>query len=464
MTTKTSKNGRHTAAGKNRVRRQAARPETPPGPPSHGSLEARLLDPETQLSEWRRTPPKYSVDVDALNRPLKLNLGAGVTNFPGYLNVDDKLGTKVFPLAHIDDESVEEIRASHILEHFGHQQVQQVLSHWVSKLKPGGRIRIAVPDFEKIARLYLDGQPINPQGYVMGGQIDQYDVHGTLFDRELLSEVMVVAGLERIQQWKSDAQDCAALPISLNLEGYKPLTSDLLPHGVTAFLSAPRFGPIMHYKVAVEAFGKLKIPYNIGQGSMWHHVLCEQMEAHIALPGVEYLITCDYDTVFEASDVVGLWRLMRAYPEIDALVPVQSKRSCHSALFSILDEHGNHVRQIPMNEFRGPITEIFSGHFGLTMFRASALRETPRPWMIGVPHKQTGRWQDDEYPTGKIDPDIHFWHQFRAAGKRVFLANRIPVGHLEEVITWPSGHDFTPIHQSTREYNESGKPAEVAIP
>jgi 2-polyprenyl-3-methyl-5-hydroxy-6-metoxy-1,4-benzoquinol methylase len=53
------------------------------------------------------------------------------------------------------DGSVDVIRASHILEHFP-AQVPAVLKHWAAKLKPGGVLKIAVPDFAWIAQAYLD--------------------------------------------------------------------------------------------------------------------------------------------------------------------------------------------------------------------------------------------------------------------------------------------------------------------
>lgn len=67
-----------------------------------------------------------------------------------------------------------------------------------------------------------------------------------------------------------------------------------------------------------------------------------------------------------------------------------------------------------------------------------------------------GRWSDN-----KVDADIDFWFRWRDAGKTLYLANKVVVGHLEEVVSWPS-RDFTPIHQSWNEYVEHGKPLEVA--
>jgi len=97
---------------------------------------------------------------------LKLNIGAGEHNLEGYMPIDLLNGQDARKLEFADN-SVDEIRASHILEHFGHREVCDVLREWVRVLKPGGLMKLAVPNFEKVARDYLDGKQINIQGYAI---------------------------------------------------------------------------------------------------------------------------------------------------------------------------------------------------------------------------------------------------------------------------------------------------------
>src|SRR5262245_57789670 len=112
---------------------------------------------------------------------MRINIGAGSYPLEGYLNLDRKTGDEAFPLQHqgkeIADGSVDEIRASHVLEHFPHAIAGDVVSHWAAKLKPGGALKIAVPDFDVIAQLYLDGSEAPIEGYIMGGQTDADDFH-----------------------------------------------------------------------------------------------------------------------------------------------------------------------------------------------------------------------------------------------------------------------------------------------
>lgn len=168
---------------------------------------------------------------------IKLNLGSGDCPIEGYENIDHKTGQEVYPLA-FDDNSVDEIRASHILEHFGQAEVQKVLEHWVSKLKSGGVIKIGVPDFKKLTELYLKGEKLPFVGIVMGGQTNVDDFHKCIFDASSLRSMMEKAGIEDISEWKSDIQDCASLPFSLNLQGKKPIEVDKIKAFLTTLVNS----------------------------------------------------------------------------------------------------------------------------------------------------------------------------------------------------------------------------------
>lgn len=150
---------------------------------------------------------------------LKLNLGSGDCPIEGYENIDRKNGQEVYPLNY-EDNSATIIRASHILEHFGLNETLKVLRNWYSKLKPGGVMKIAVPDFAKIVDIYKNGGN-NTVGYLCGGQTDDNDYHKNIFDRKSLTKLLEQAGLYDIKHWDSEIGDCASLPVSLNLQGSK---------------------------------------------------------------------------------------------------------------------------------------------------------------------------------------------------------------------------------------------------
>lgn len=91
---------------------------------------------------------------------IKINLGCGWRDFgPDWIHIDGgdypHLDSKdIFNLPY-EDNSIDLIYASHVLEYFNREEAKEVLTKWYSKLKPGGVIRLAVPDFEVLAQLYI---------------------------------------------------------------------------------------------------------------------------------------------------------------------------------------------------------------------------------------------------------------------------------------------------------------------
>jgi predicted SAM-dependent methyltransferase len=90
-----------------------------------------------------------------------LNLGCGNRFHPAWINVDfDARDASV--LSHdlrrgvpFAGEHFDVVYHSHLLEHFPRQAAPSFLSETYRVLKPGGMTRIAVPDLEQIARVYL---------------------------------------------------------------------------------------------------------------------------------------------------------------------------------------------------------------------------------------------------------------------------------------------------------------------
>jgi hypothetical protein len=392
--------------------------------------------------------------------PLRLHIGCGDKPFDDWTGIDHKLGSEAFPLD-VPDCAADDIYASHILEHFSHQEIEQVLDNWLAKLAPGGRLRLSVPDFEQIARRYLAGEPIDVQGYAMGSQLTSNDQHGTIFDREMLTELLIQRGMERIGPFLPFAEDTSQLPISLNLEAYKPTGPATECTDTIAVLSAPRFAPTLHARCAQVAFGKARVPYVPAMGAYWHQTLCETIELGLRDPHPytgnqsRYVITCDYDSIFSYADVLELYRLMEACQTADAICSIQTMREADHSLFSMTSADGKARTRAYAVEFERHLTPIRTGHFGLTIFRADTLRKLPRPWMLAKPNEE-GRWSE-----GRVDADIDFWHRFEKDGRRLYLANRVVIGHMEEWISWPKP-DFTTIRQKVSDYLYGGMPTEVA--
>ncbi len=376
---------------------------------------------------------------------VKLNLGAGSTPMDGWENLDRKTGDDVFPLQRND---VDEIRASHVLEHFSHKVIDEVLRNWVAALKPGGLLRIAVPDFEQIARLYLAGQQIPTEGYIMGGHTDADDRHGAIFDEESLGDLMRGAGLVGITRWVSSERDCSALPISLNLQGTKPPKK--LPT-CSAVLSLPRLAFTDNVFSCFEGLVPLGIQLKKTTGAFWGQCLERGIEEILTDDDPEWVLTLDYDTVFTRNDVQGLLTAAMRHPEADAIAPVQAHRTKPLPLMTMRGEDGKNIAQVEWDTFAPELTKIATAHFGLTLIKASKLKELQKPWFNSIPAPD-GSWGNQ-----RTDDDIYFWRQWEHAGNSLYLANRVPVGHAELMIRWP-GRSLSATYQHPSEFWESGKP------
>ena len=419
-----------------------------------------------------------------MSEALRLNLGAGAAVLPGFTNLDEgyqeqgccadgfnRLWAPAFPLPYAA-ETVDEVRASHLLEHFSHQETAAVLADWVRALKPGGLLRVAVPDFDRIIEKYQSGEPHPIEAWIMGGHQDERDHHGALFSADALAGVMQALGLVDIQRWESELPDCASYEISLNLQGRKPVAGEVpaaielaeavepareitIPAGaVKAVLSAPRLGFLDMMECAYVALAPLGISLRRGGGAFWHQSLTDMMEQ--VLDGTtRYILTLDYDTVFRQEDVLALVRIMETRPEIDFLCSLQARRGRNSPLFTIetgdKPDCGPREVRISAEHLAAETMPIASGHFGLTVLRVSALERLPRPWFQSTPDSQ------GSYGKERIDADIWFWRQANATGMVTHVANRVVVGHLELMVSWPD-QSMQNRHQHVQEWNDSGKP------
>lgn len=163
----------------------------------------------------------YGKDAKVRQGVTRLNLGSGRKPKEGFVSVDGLFDQDIYPLPHADN-SVDEIYASHCLEHFSHRDTEKVLREWVRVLKPGGRLRLAVPDFRAICSEYLRGEKqFDLNGFVMGGHQRHDDIHGALFDRVSLVMLLQRLGVENVSAFESKDNDCSSLWFSLNVQGTK---------------------------------------------------------------------------------------------------------------------------------------------------------------------------------------------------------------------------------------------------
>ena len=168
-----------------------------------------------EVVRWRMTRPSIPAGQD-----LRLHLGCGDIDYPGFVNIDGRPAPHVHRLQRIDkldafaDQSASLIYACHCLEHFGFRQVPLVMKEWRRVLKPGGIVRISVPDFDHLVNLYLESgrdvqSIIQP---LMGGQDYAFNFHYTCFNRTDLSRLLVEAGFRNPREWHPGTDTYTSVP------------------------------------------------------------------------------------------------------------------------------------------------------------------------------------------------------------------------------------------------------------
>ena len=141
---------------------------------------------------------------------LKVNLGCGIYYKPGYVNIDkyeplvaDRQADLFF--LPYDDNSVDEIEASHIIEHFDIVHIPYLLAEWWRVLKPRGILCIETPNLLKSA-LNIIRKPYNRKiqtiRFLFGVDLPG-NFHKSGFTFNLLKQILEFSGFSMIKREKS---------------------------------------------------------------------------------------------------------------------------------------------------------------------------------------------------------------------------------------------------------------------
>ena len=141
---------------------------------------------------------------------VKLNLGCGKRDFGSdWIHIDGA------DYPHIDsqniesldyrDKSVDLIYASHVIEYFDRREVLSVLKEWKRVLRIDGVLRIAVPDFYQMAKLYLvdsyDLEKFLGPLYGKMMMLKKTIYHKTVYDFNDLKELLEEVGFRNVKKY-----------------------------------------------------------------------------------------------------------------------------------------------------------------------------------------------------------------------------------------------------------------------
>lgn len=142
---------------------------------------------------------------------MLLDVGAGDRPFEdgrGWTHMDERPGPDIEIVGNVewlDDyvklQSCDEILARHILEHFSWRNTVSILKNWHDCLRPGGLLRIEVPNFEWQAMALASAERNDEEmvEYVFGGQDYPGNFHKAGFTPRLLGHKLAAAGYCRIE-------------------------------------------------------------------------------------------------------------------------------------------------------------------------------------------------------------------------------------------------------------------------
>lgn len=168
--------------------------------------------------------------------PLKLHIGCGSQHLDGYVNID---GVKTNATDFVCDvrrlpypnESAELIESYHVLEHFPvclmasvdsaygekYGLLIDILKDWQRVLRPGGKLIMELPDFDKMVEEYLkadDGKKEELLAYIYGGFRfgNEYDLHRWGPNTYRLTYMLEKAGFADFEFMKATDYHMDAMP------------------------------------------------------------------------------------------------------------------------------------------------------------------------------------------------------------------------------------------------------------
>lgn len=168
--------------------------------------------------------------------PLKLNLGCGNEILKGYVNCDlhNPKADMWFDASSIPfpDNSIDEIRAYHLIEHFSFSKGLEVVKEWFRVLKPNGKLVLETPDFYHNCKKFVESdEQTRIQLYVhfFAWPDEPGQAHLFLYTETQMAWTLSGAGFTNVKRQPPDSVYAQPNPhwqeLYLKMEATKPSTS-----------------------------------------------------------------------------------------------------------------------------------------------------------------------------------------------------------------------------------------------
>jgi predicted SAM-dependent methyltransferase len=146
-------------------------------------------------------------------KPIRLHLGCGDQYFDGWINTDNyvfrvadaKLDAMKIPL---EDDSVDELWASHIIEHFNFYEGFDVLKEWYRVMKVNSKLSLETPDFLGACKLFVEGDErlrINLYGHFFAMPWEKGNTHKFLYTETQLRWTLDRVGFRNTRRVQPDS-------------------------------------------------------------------------------------------------------------------------------------------------------------------------------------------------------------------------------------------------------------------
>jgi predicted SAM-dependent methyltransferase len=139
---------------------------------------------------------------------IKFNVGCGKRNWPGWVNVDGA------DLPHIHDHDItlkyqpndyiDLLYSSHLIAYFDREEADELLAGWYKKIKPGGVLRLATPNFSKLMYIYNSFGAYSQIEGPLYGRMEmngQFIYHKTCYTDGYLRELLKYVGFRNVHRY-----------------------------------------------------------------------------------------------------------------------------------------------------------------------------------------------------------------------------------------------------------------------